>query len=95
MNKNINIKKLTPSKLFYQTFKIYQPNKKCRYCHQIIKTKRPNMVYYFLGYVKKNPNLLRVKVTGRKTILRIHKHFFKPFILEENKKLDELANTQK
>lgn len=74
--KNIVLK---PRPHFYQTFRIYKPDRKCAYCGQKIKSKRPNVEFYFMGFVKNSLNMLKVKVTGRKGIWRIHRGYFMPF----------------
>ena len=70
---------IKPTKEFYKSFRIYRPNRKCKECHQIIKSKRPNTKFYFINFIKGNSDMIRVKVTGRKTILNIHKKYFKNY----------------
>ena len=70
---------LKPNELFYQNFRLYAPAKKCKECGQKIKNKRPNTHFYFLGFVKGNPNFVKVIITGRKNPSHLHKHYFEPF----------------
>ena len=70
---------LQPTKFFYQNFTIYTPSRRCKECGRIIKNKRPNVNFVFKGFVRGSSDMIRVKITGKKNIWRLHKKYFMPF----------------
>ena len=66
-----------PTKHFYQTFRIFRPDRKCKECGSIIKSKRPNVRFYFQGISKgKDRDLWKIRQTGKKTINNYSPIFF-------------------
>lgn len=66
-----------PTKHFYQTFRIFRPDRKCKTCGQIIKSKRPNVRFYFVKPVKSGQTILwKIRQTGKKTMYNYSPIFF-------------------
>ena len=68
------MKEITPTQKYYNTFRLYAPDKRCKECGQIVKSKRPNIKFYLLGITKSG--LLRIKKSNTKTVNNYHSDFF-------------------
>ncbi len=71
------MKEIKPTPYFYKNFRLYQPDKKCSACGQIVKSKRPNVYFFLVGVTKKG--LLKVKASNKKTVYSYHPSFFKGY----------------
>ena len=69
-----NMKEIQPTKTFYRIFKLYAPDRKCKECGQIIKSKRPDVKFFLVGKTK--GGFLKVKQSNRKNISVYHRKFF-------------------
>jgi len=69
------MKEIQPTKDFYRTFRIYEPDRRCKTCGQIVKSKRPDVKFYLMGISKIGH--WKVKTSNRKTINTYHPKYFK------------------
>lgn len=72
------LKEIKPTKKFHQTFRLYAPDKRCKECKQIVKSKRPDVKFYLVGITKQG--LWKVKKSNTKTINYYHPKFFEEII---------------
>ena len=69
------MKEVIPTKEFYQSFKVYAPEERCKSCNQKILSKRPDVKFFLVGITKKG--LWKVRFSNKKTISSFHPKFFK------------------
>ena len=65
-----------PTERFYNNFRLYQPDRKCKECGQTVKCKRPETRFFFDGKVQGSDSMIRVWIEGRKNVWRLHKDYF-------------------
>lgn len=73
LDRNI-MEEIKPTKHFYQTFRVYKPDRKCKCCGQKIKSKRSNVKFYLVGITK--DGFLKIKQSNLKSIRLYHKDYF-------------------
>jgi hypothetical protein len=69
-------KKITPTQHFYDNFRLYSPDRRCKECGQTIKSKKPDVKFYLVGIAKNGH--LKIRKTGVKTISTYHPSYFTP-----------------